>query len=159
MSTQNAVVALIHDRLGTALKDFFQLGQDAPVPEKLVILIAQEQSLLEQLQEVETTDDEKKAPNVTFGLVIDIVGNSVSSLLGQSSHIFNDPAYSPVTLTFTRAATPISKPVKVLRSTIGIQSPPSLQCAGTPLGAKSVRLPYRQDHSFPCSECDPVSSL
>lgn len=65
MSTQNAVVALIHDRLGTALKDFFQLGQDAPVPEKLVILIAQEQSLLEQLQEVETTDDEKKAPNIT----------------------------------------------------------------------------------------------
>ena len=83
MSTQNAVVALIHDQLGTALKDFFQLGQDAPVPEKLVSLIAQEQSLLEQLQEVETTDDEKKAPNVTFGLVIDIVGNSVSSLFGH----------------------------------------------------------------------------
>jgi hypothetical protein len=46
----------------------------------LVCLFPNQRTLLEQLEEVDN-GKEKNPPDVTFGLVIDIVGNSVSSLL------------------------------------------------------------------------------
>ncbi|MGA2401641.1 MAG: hypothetical protein ABSG91_08025 [Syntrophobacteraceae bacterium] len=75
MSTQNAVAVMIYDRLGKALNDFFQLGEDCDLSR--FVNLPPTGSLLDQL----TNGPKDAPPKVTLGLVIDFVGDSVSALL------------------------------------------------------------------------------
>jgi hypothetical protein len=77
MSTQNAVAVLIYDQIGGILKDFFDNGDFSN-------LLSPMESLLHQLE----NGPENEPPEVTFGLLIDFVGNSVSSSLDHLAKPF-----------------------------------------------------------------------
>jgi hypothetical protein len=87
VSTQNAVVALMHDQLGKTLKNFFQQGTGGN-PLDLIGINSADRTLLLQLEEVENPEDENKPPKITLSLIIgETVGPSVLSLLqGLEAH-------------------------------------------------------------------------
>ncbi len=124
MSTVDTIFALVHDRLGQTLRGVFDRTRE---PGDIFSISATRSSLLDQLAD-ETTD----TPDVTFGLLLDIVG-SVATLPGPAAP---DEARQSV-LTFLRGKLSVlDQHTDDIAALIASENPTSIHNAGRALFAR-----------------------